>query len=234
MQKVGKIILMTLLSINIIITYPQSMLINVNETNVENIIIVDKVIKEKTDFINIDVEIPQIVGLERKEKEEKINNEILNWTNLWIKDTKDTSEKLMPTIPYELQARYLLTNNKDILSFYTDYYQFSGGAHGITTRNMYTINTDTGDKLMLKDLFELGYDYKAFIDNQIYKEINKHPEYYFQGKEGFNGIKEDQGFYVNDGKIIIHFPYYEIAPYVTGMPEFEIDYKINTDLLKKS
>lgn len=234
MKKIGKIILITFLSINIIITYPQCMLINVNKANVEKLILVDKIIKEKTNFINIDVEIPQIVGLISKEKEEKLNNEILDWTNLWIKDTKDTSEKLMPTSPYELQARYLLTNNKDILSFYTDYYQFSGGAHGITTRNMYNINTYTGDKLMLKDLFEEGYDYKKFIDNQIYKEINKNPENYFQGKEGFNGIKEDQGFYINNGKIIIHFPYYEIAPYVTGMPEFEINYNINPNLIKKS
>ena len=84
----------------------------------------------------------------------------------------------------------------------------------------------------MKDLFEEGYDYKTFINNQIYKEINKQPENYFQGKEGFNGIKDDQDFYIKNDKIIIHFPYYEIAPYVTGMPEFEIDYKINTDLLK--
>ena len=232
MKKIKKIILIAFLSINIITNYPQSMLININKINVESVNIVDKIIKEKTSFINIDVEIPQIVGLVSRKKEEEINNEILEWTNLWIKDTKDTSEKLMPTIPYELQARYLVTNNKDILSFYTDYYQFSGGAHGITTRNMYNINTYSGDKVLLKDLFEEGYDYKTFINNQIYKEINKQPETYFQGKEGFNGIKDDQDFYIKNDKIIIHFPYYEIAPYVTGMPEFEIDYKINTDLLK--
>ena len=232
MKKIKKIILIAFLAISIITNYPQSMLININKINVESVNIVDKIIKEKTSFINIDVEIPQIVGLVSRKKEEEINNEILEWTNLWIKDTKDTSEKLMPTIPYELQARYLVTNNKDILSFYTDYYQFSGGAHGITTRNMYNINTYSGDKVLLKDLFEEGYDYKTFINNQIYKEINKQPENYFQGKEGFNGIKDDQDFYIKNDKIIIHFPYYEIAPYVTGMPEFEIDYKINTDLLK--
>ena len=232
MKKIKKIILIAFLSINITTNYPQSMLININKINVESVNIVDKIIKEKTSFINIDVEIPQIVGLVSRKKEEEINNEILEWTNLWIKDTKDTSEKLMPTIPYELQSRYLVTNNKDILSFYTDYYQFSGGAHGITTRNMYNINTYSGDKVLLKDLFEEGYDYKTFINNQIYKEINKQPENYFQGKEGFNGIKDDQDFYIKNDKIIIHFPYYEIAPYVTGMPEFEIDYKINTDLLK--
>ncbi|WP_066890099.1 DUF3298 and DUF4163 domain-containing protein [Clostridium nigeriense] len=234
MKRIYKILIITFITINIFSSYPHAMLIYINKINVENPILVDKVIKEKTNFINIDVEIPQIVGLINKEKENNINNEILSWANNWIKDTKDTSNELKPTIPYEMQSRYVLTNDKEILSFYIDYYQFSGGAHGITTRNMYNININTGDKVMLKDLFQEGYDYKTFINNEIYKEINKHPEYYFTGKEGFNGIKDDQGFYINNEKIIIHFPYYEIAPYVTGMPEFEIDYKINTNLLKQS
>ncbi|MBE6053623.1 MAG: DUF3298 and DUF4163 domain-containing protein [Clostridium sartagoforme] len=226
MKRIFKTLTLVLLLMNIIYIYPQSMLINISNYYVEDKIIVDKSIREKTTFINIDVEIPQIIGLENKSKEKDINNEILVWTNLWIKDTKETSEELKPTIPYELMARYTLTNDKEILSFYIDYYQFSGGAHGITTRNTYNIDIKTGDKIMLEDLFEKGYDYKTYINGEISKEISKHPDYYFTGKEGFNGIKEDQSFYIKDNKIIIHFPYYEIAPYVTGMPEFQINYNI--------
>ncbi|MCF0148287.1 MAG: DUF3298 and DUF4163 domain-containing protein [Clostridium sp.] len=218
-------LIITVLLINNWCVYPQSMLINAEDNYVKKTDIVDKLIKEKTDFINIDVEIPQIVGLSNENKEKHINNEILDWTNSWIKETKDTSESFKPTIPYELMGRYTVTNNAEILSFYIDYYQFSGGAHGITTRNTYNIDTNTGNQLMLKDLFTEGYDYETYINNEITKEINKHPEYYFTGKEGFNGIKENQSFYIIDNKIIIHFPYYEIAPYVTGMPEFQIEMK---------
>ena len=230
MKRVYKALILILLIVIKLTIYPHAMLINREGINVENPILVDNIIKEKTDFINIDVEIPKIVGLKQKENQEVINNEILDWTNNWLKEVKDTSNDLKPTIPYEMQSRYVLTNNKEILSFYIDYYQFSGGAHGITTRNMYNINTNTGSKVILKDLFQVGYDYQTFINNEIYKQINKNPEYYFTGKEGFQGIKEDQGFYIKNDKIIIHFPSYEIAPYVTGMPEFEIDYKINTNL----
>lgn len=222
MKRAYKILVIIFLLTNIVHTYPQAMLINNNEIYVEKPILVDKVIREKTNFINIDVVIPQIVGLENKDKERDINKEILDWTNLWIKDAKDTSEDIKPTTPYELRARYTLTNDEDILSFYIDYYQFSGGAHEIITRKTYDINIKTGDKVMLKELFPEGYDYKSFINEEIRKEINKHPEYYFTGKEGFQGIKDDQSFYIRDNKIIIHFDYYEIAPYVTGMPEFEI------------
>ena len=226
MKKVYKSIIIILILMTNWCIYPHSMLISIEDNYVNKTNIVDKIIKEKTNFINIDVEIPQIVGLSNENKENEINNEILNWTNNWIKETKDTSESLKPTIPYELMARYTITNNEEILSFYIDYYQFSGGAHGITSRNTYNIDTKTGNKLMLKDLFAEGYDYKTYINNEISKEINKHPDYYFTGKEGFNGIKENQSFYIRNNKIIIHFPYYEIAPYVTGMPEFEINYNV--------
>lgn len=227
MKRICKALIVTILFTNIVHIYPQAMLININNNVVENPMLVDKIIREKTNFINIDVEIPQIIGLTNKEKEKDINREILDWTNLWIKDARDTSEKFKPNIPYEMQARYTLTNDENILSFFIDYYQFSGGAHGITTRNTYNINTKSGDKVLLKDLFEEGYDYKSFINEEIKKQISKHPEYYFTGKEGFNGIKDDQSFYIKNRRLIIHFPYYEIAPYVTGMPEFEINHKIN-------
>ena len=226
MKRIYKILLGVILFTNIVHIYPQAMLININNDIVENPILVDKIIREKTNFINIDVEIPQIIGLTNKEQEKDINREILDWTNLWIKDARDTSENFKPTIPYEMKARYILTNDENILSFFIDYYQFSGGAHGITNRNTYNINIKSGDKVLLKDLFEEGYDYKTFINEEIKKQISKNPEYYFTGKEGFNGIKDDQSFYIKDGKLIIHFPYYEIAPYVTGMPEFEINHEI--------
>lgn len=225
MKIIYRTLIIVVLALNVIHIYPQSMLININSNYVKNSSIVDKIIKEKTNFINIDVVIPQIVRLIDNNKEKDINKEILDWTNLWIKDVKDTSEDIKPTIPYELMARYTLTNDEDILSFYIDYYQFSGGAHGITTRNSYNIDSKTGNKLILKDLFKKGFDYKTYINDEIKKEINKHPEYYFTGKEGFTGIKEDQSFYIKDKKLIIHFPYYEIAPYATGMPEFEITLK---------
>ena len=68
MRVVNKVIVSGIVILLIIGSYPQAMLINTNNNFVENPIIVDKPIKEKTSFINIDVEIPQIVGLADKEK----------------------------------------------------------------------------------------------------------------------------------------------------------------------
>ncbi len=226
MNKIYKALITTLILLEIVHTCPQALLINLNKDTVENPKLVDKIIKENLKFVNIDVDIPQIVGLINKNDEKVINSEINDWTESWINEVKETGQDLAPTIPYELNAKYTLTNNVNILSFYIDYYQFSGGAHGITTRKSYNVDINSGKKMELKDLFKIGYDYKKNINEVIQKEINKHPDYYFTGKEGFNGIKDNQSFYIKNNNIIIYFPYYEIAPYVAGMPEFEIPYNI--------
>lgn len=223
MKKIFKTIISILLIVNNYRIYPQAMCINYITTSVESAVIVDNVIKENSEFLNIDVVIPQIINISDKEKEKDINNEILAYTNMWINEAKENSQELKPTIPYEMVSRYYLTNEEEVLSFYIDYYQFSGGAHGITIRKAYNINTTTGEKVLLSDLFEEGCDYKSYINNEIEKQINEYPEEYFTGKEGFNGIKENQDFYIKDDKLVIFFPYYEIAPYASGMPEFIID-----------
>ena len=225
-KRKNKLVIMSMLLLNLMNTYPQALLISISVNAVGNPILVDKSIKEITSFININVEIPQVVSLSDKNAEKVINNEILNWTNMWIKDTKDVSNEFKPNIPYELKANYALTNDEKVLSFYIDYYQFSGGAHGITTRKTYNIDINSGKKIELKNLFNKGYDYKKFINEEIQKQINKSPDDYFMGKDGFNGIKENQSFYIKNNKLIIHFPYYEIAPYAFGIPEFEIPYTV--------
>ena len=47
----------------------------------------------------------------------------------------------------------------------------------------------------------------------------------------FHGIKENQKFYLQDGKIVIFFDLYDIAPYVAGIPEFPINKEIISNLL---
>lgn len=221
MTKGFKIILLSL-SLILISVYPQSMLINKGDSNVEKVIIVDKSIRHKDKYIEIDVEIPQILGLGNEKYQNEINQRIVDFTNNWIKETKDASKALEPHLPYNLTARFYSFVDKEYISLYIDYYQFSGGAHGITIREAYNIRIKDSKEIKLKDLFEDGFNYKEYIDKVIYDEIKKNPDMYFTGKLGFNGISEDQGFYLKEGYIVIFFQQYEIAPYVAGLPEFLI------------
>ena len=223
MSKYFKIIAL-IISLLFISFYPQLMLVNAKETNVENIIIVDKSIKYKDKYVDIDVEIPQILGLQNEKNQNEINNKILNEAEEWIKELKESSKSLEPSLPYVLNARFYSFVNEDFISLYVDYYQFSGGAHGITVRRDYNVRIKDSNIIKLKDLFKEGYDYKEYINKKIYEEINKNPDMYFVGKDGFNGISDNQGFYLKKDFIVIFFEAYEIAPYVAGLPEFLIEF----------
>lgn len=220
-------------------TCPQGVLINLNCEFIEEAIIVDKNIKEKNDYLTVDVKIPQINGLKNRSEEKVINSKILDFTNLWISDVKEIADEyygapnnLIPTFPYELVASYTVKNNDKILSFYIDYYQFTGGAHGITTRIPYNIDTSSGKQLLLGDLFKYKSDYEKLINNEIEKEIKKNPENYFLGKDGFNGIKNNQQYFIDGSTLVVYFGQYEIAPYASGMPEFKIPLELFGDSFK--
>jgi len=214
-------------------TCPQGLLVNLNKEIVESSLIVDKNIKEKSEYLTIDVVIPQISGLNNKESEKVINKKILDFTDMWIKDIKEIANEyygppnnVIPTFPYELTAKYIIKSQNKILSFYIEYYQFTGGAHGITTRVPYNIDIKTGNELLLKDLFTGGEEYKRIINKEIEKQIAGNPDIYFSGKDGFNGIKEKQQYFMDGNNIVVYFGQYEIAPYTTGIPEFRIPIKL--------
>ena len=125
---------------------PQSMLITRGYSNVyPQMTIVDKVYKSKNDYLQIDVTIPQIKNLPNEDKEKNINNLITTWTEEWINDAKYIADEYFkngtpPLNPYQLNAKYKVTNLKKVISLYIDYYQYTGGAHGVTTRKSYNID----------------------------------------------------------------------------------------------
>ena len=109
----------SLIVINIINSFcPQVLLASETSKNEEEVRIVDKVIKEKDDYVDVDVIIPQISGISNKSKEAQINKEIESWTLDWIEDIRliakenfDTNVK--PLAPYEANARYEVKSTKN-------------------------------------------------------------------------------------------------------------------------
>lgn len=225
-------IISVILLLTLFQSYPHSMLIdNIADDNNPQATIVDKVYKSKDQYLEIDVTIPQIENLANKEGEKIINDEITKWTEAWINDVELIVDQyfkdgVAPSFPYQLNSKYTITSTENPISFYIDYYQFTGGAHGMTTRIAYNIDKTKGTKLNLKDLFNNNYDYKGIIDKEINKQIKKDPDKYFTGKEGFNGIKDNQDFYIREDTVVIYFGLYEIAPYVAGIIEFNIPVKL--------
>lgn len=228
MKLVKKGIIAVIMLSTVFTTYPQAMWISsyVNNSYVDKVV-VDKTYKAKNDYLIIDVVIPQFKGTPNEESEKNINDSIVKWTESWIDEAKQIADEyfkdgIAPTFPYQLISKYEVTNKRKVISLYIDYYQYTGGAHGITTRNAYSVDSATSKLLKLKDLFTDNYNYKEPIDLEIEKQIQLDPDKYFCGKQGFNGIDDTTKFYIKNGELIIYYGSYEIAPYASGLPEFKI------------
>ncbi len=92
----------------------------------------------------------------------------------------------------------------------------------MTERRAYNYDIQTGQEVTLKDLFKADYAYKATINDAIKQSISSRPDVFFDGDSGFKGISDTQSYYLQDNRLIIYFPLYEIAPYASGIPEFNI------------
>ncbi|KUG02698.1 hypothetical protein ASZ90_019923 [hydrocarbon metagenome] len=189
-------------------------------------------VKNNLELINIDLQIPVVSGLQNEEVQNKLNqlleNEALERQNSMIAEAQSMSQYIQtePYHTFEMVSRfYKFGADQDVLSFYVDYYYFTGGAHGMTERKAYNFDINTGEELSLSDLFDSNYDYKTMINDNIQEAMNRSPGMYFTGSYGFQGISEEQGFYLENNSLIIFFQQYEVAPYAAGIREFAVPYQ---------
>lgn len=133
-----------------------------------------------------------------------------------------------PLMIYEIVSTFTVTLNKNpYVSLYSDEYIFTGGAHGITTRTSQSWNIQTANQITLNELFDCNCDYVLYIlkdiNTQIEEQIANGSNYYFDNYCSLvlNSINLNN-FYLNNKYIIIYFQQYDIAPYSSGLPTFEI------------
>lgn len=97
------------------------------------------------------------------------------------------------------------------------------GAHGNTIRSSQNWNLRTGRQLPLSYFYPNNPNYVLDILRSIIAQIKENPENYFDNYcelvlETFNL----ESFYVTPESIAIYFQQYDIAPYSTGIPVFNI------------
>lgn len=175
------------------------------------------------------IKLPYFFMMDNYPTEIYINNLVSNdFLNL-LEDTysgiegfkKDCKENGWPFRPFSVATDYEVGyNTENFLSFYVDYYQFTGGAHGMTFRNSYNYNVINGKKVDLADIFDPDFDWLKYVTDFITKEIEANKQDYFD--DPLPTMKYDQEYYVTEENLVIYYQLYEIAPYATGFPEFEI------------
>ena len=214
--------------------YPQEMCISCIMERENKITVGEKAISKSLDYFKEDIKMPQILDGNDKKKLNSINNVIINDIMPKAEEAEKTAKEYFgmegqekPSFPFEVHSKYTLgVNNNSIISLYNDYYEYLGGAHGMTTRTSYTIDKEKEKLLTLKELFVQGYFYSDIINKSIKDEIDKNPENYFNSGREFKGISENQNFYIEGDNLVIYYQLYDIAPYVFGIPEFKIPLKL--------
>lgn len=214
--------------------YPQQLCISCKIQSQNKFKLGEKTIIKNLDYLKEDIKIPTLVDGNDEKKINVINNVINNDILPKVNEAEKISKEYFggqgqekPTFPFEIYSRYTISRDDNVLiSLYNDYYEYLGGAHGMTTRSSYTIDKEKENLITLKELFIQGYPYGDEINKKIKEEISKNPENYFDSGIEFKGISENQNFYIEGDNLVIYYQLYDIAPYVFGIPEFKIPLNI--------
>lgn len=135
-----------------------------------------------------------------------------------------------PIHQFEAYVDFTVAYNQHcLLSLYFDQYEYAGGAHGLTFRYSDTWNLQGSRKMELQDFFPHRKNYKEFIIQSIYKQIEAQiaegETMYFENYEQLvrDNFKTNN-FYLDKEGLVIYFQQYDIAAYAAGLPIFTIPY----------
>ena len=184
----------------------------------------------------IDVRLPALENTGHTDLEQKINQEISTRVQAVIDEAearaRETKEAYVATggdpddyMPVIIDVDYeVKCQNDQYLSFVINKTETRASAY--TEFYTYNIDLETGKELTLRDL--LGPNWMETVNTQVEAEIARRAQdpdniYWTEEQGGFQGIEEDQPFYLNEnGLPVVVFEKYEIAPGSMGSQEFVI------------
>lgn len=147
-----------------------------------------------------------------------------------IEQYEDAVKNNFPVRAFEIFIDYTITYNLNCtLSLYFDQYEYTGGAHGMTVRTSNNWDIKNCRPITLQEMFIPVFDYKTYIIETIYEQIEQQKNYEDVLFEDYEKLIVDtfnkDSFYLTNKGIVIYFQHYDIAPYSSGIVEFLIPYK---------
>lgn len=207
----------------------------------DSVKVVPESISEKDEALTSNIKIPVLKGLKDEKMQSEINKAFEKralelkeqLTSEGKKALEDAKNYGYEAKPYSLLVDYDISyNEKNVISITSTYHQYTGGAHGNTLTETSNINLKTGEKILLKDFFKEGVNYKKIITEEIKKQMAADNKFYPGAAAALDSISDDQSFYIAEDGIVIYYQPYEIAPYAAGTPEFKIPFSMLKDSLK--
>jgi len=141
-----------------------------------------------------------------------------------------------PLMNWELlKFVHLICNENYWVSFYILSYAFTGGAHGLETREYQTIDLKTGKILSLDDILAEGkkQDLAKLLTAKLRKS-NHIAESQKLTEAGYfvDEIKPNENYYLIPGGIGFYYNHYDIAPYASGPEEIFLSMEEIRGILK--
>lgn len=198
-----------------------------------------KISKEEyeTDYSTVYAEIIEFDGFSNREYQSELNLSIQKEVGEAIKKFDSLAQEGAADMPKGIKSALYLTQNVKrnkigLISFVEEEYVYLGGAHGLTSWNPKTIDTEAENPHVL-ELSELFVDegYINEINRNIDLLIEKEPEKYSElwADPHING---DADFYLTDEDLVIFYPPYELSYYAKGFIEFPIRLSVISGYLK--
>ncbi|MDD3223552.1 MAG: DUF3298 domain-containing protein [Clostridium sp.] len=163
---------------------------------------------------------PFIPNPDNKENLTKINNGIINEVSELFR-----SQVLKPEVIdfNEILGTYeVKLNQNGILSILFSMYTYiNKAAHGFTAYVSITVNVETGQIYNFSDLFNGKVCYIIILNelaNQYIKDKN------ISLINEYNGISENQQYYLTPNSLVLYYQVYEYTPYYYGLFKIEIPY----------
>lgn len=162
---------------------------------------------------------------------ERKTNSLEGMSKLFLADYESVQDEPIDySLSWEINNAISVIHNKNsIVSFQSEFYHFTGGAHGMSGVYFANFNSQTGEKLELSDLLIPGYENelnntaeKIFrAEKQLSPDANLESEgFWFEG----NKFYLNKNFGIKNDGLVFYFNSYEIAPYAMGPTEIKIPY----------
>lgn len=196
------------------------------------VVVLHNVYERHDELVNIEARVPQIWGLSDAVVQMEINqsinldveffiSDLVHWAEL-AQEEYEADPSWPSFLPYEGIVEYEVKYNKGgLLSIVMTFYQFTGGAHGMTFTQPINIDLTTGRELTFADLFSNDEE-RNLMAEYVDAKIKEEPTWFFIDEFDASMFHDDQQFYMTEGQIVTIFGLYDIAPYAAGIQEFAL------------
>lgn len=140
---------------------------------------------------------------------------------------------------YEFQVHYQVVDYSDqIKTFVFEFYQYTGGAHGLPYTITMTVDFEHEEVLDLSQIFAPGTDYLITLSDLAITDLLGRDDGMMGDeqwvREGASAKTENfKRFALSSEGLIIYFDVYQVAPYAAGPQQVTISYSQLSGLLSE-